>query len=812
MNCPAKGFIPPGAGGIGPFFALYVKPHRGAAVTRVLEGVIPEEQYEGGSGAVAVNAGLPRFRQAEFHAAYPLSQVVLADQDVPVRVRLEAFNPFVPGDADTSGLPVAVLRYVLINPSNRAVEAAVCGMIPNFIGADGSTPSGFAWDGTPQFTGHMRGNHNEFRQGPGLQGVYMSSRELDPASEQWGSLALSVCTGRGVQVTHRTAWAERGWGESLKDFWEDFAADGRLEDRLPGKVPDPKATLAAKVRIPARSERAITFLITWHFPNRQKWFPAPAGAVGARSGGVGNYYTGAHENAWKAALSIASALPGLEERTVRFVRSFCECDLPAVVKEAALDNLSTLRTQTTFRTADGFLFGWEGCHDHKGSCHGSCTHVWNYENALGFLFGSLSRGMRRVEFEHATLDNGLMCFRVGLPLSSARETPKAAADGQMGAIMRLYRDWTLSGDDAFLKSLWPQVRRALEFCWVPGGWDADQDGVMEGCQHNTMDVEYYGPNPQMGLWYLGALRATEEMARHLGEPEFASTCRGLYERGRNWIEQNLFNGEYYEHQIQPPHAPVAEGLRVGMGGSAMEPEFQLGAGCLVDQLVGQYMAHAAGLGYLINPKQARTTLRSIMKYNFKKDFSGHFNHYRSFALNDESALVMASYPHGKRPSVAFPYETEVMTGFEYTAAAGMLYEGLRAEGLTCIQAIRDRYDGHKRNPFDEAECGHHYARAMASWTPVLALTGFHYSAVTGTLAFAASKRPVNWFWSTGEAWGRCRQQPHRGAMRVTLSVEHGAVRFHQLRLIGFGEAGFKAAVLRAGQTRCFLVQPSKQKV
>ena len=213
--------------------------------------------------------------------------------------------------------------------------------------------------------------------------------------------------------------------------------------------------------------------------------------------------------------------------------------------------------------------------------------------------------------------------------------------------MKLYRDWQLSGDDAMLRMLWPKARKALEFCWIPGGWDADQDGVMEGCQHNTMDVEYYGPNPQMEGWYLGALRACEEMARYLGEADFAAQCRDLFERGKAWTDAHLFNGEYYEQEVRPPASEdsVAPGLRVGMGAVDLDqPAFQLGAGCLVDQLVGQYMAHVCGLGYLLDPRHARTTLRSILKHNWRSGFYDHFNNMRSYALGDESALLMGAYP------------------------------------------------------------------------------------------------------------------------------------------------------------------------
>ncbi len=424
-----------------------------------------------------------------------------------------------------------------------------------------------------------------------------------------------------------------------------------------------------------------------------------------------------------------------------------------------------------------------------------------------------------------------MSFRTNLPLprdaSTAAASPvwgKAAADGQLGCLMKLYRDWQLSGDDSLLRSLWPQARKALEFCWMPHGWDADQDGVMEGCQHNTMDVEYYGPNPQMGIWYLGALRAMEEMGRAVGETALADKCRRLFENGRAWLDAHLFNGEYYEHEIRPPltEDAVAPGLRIGSGAIDLaHPELQLGAGCLVDQLVGQFMAHVCGLGYLVDPEHIRTTLDSLMKYNFKPDFYGHFNHLRSFVLNEESALVMASYPHGKRPRRPFPYYNEVMTGFEYTAGVHMLYEGQTANGLKVISAIRRRYDGHQRSPFDEAECGHHYARAMASWAAVLALTGFHYSGVEQRITFAPSPSPFQEgrrpplrvpeplgdtrrgegacgegtvdgaapvFWSNGDAWGRCTQTPAVDGMQVEIEVLGGKLALRQVTLTGLGAA------------------------
>ncbi len=777
VNRPAKGFVPGQRFSGKPFFALWVKPKGGEAVSRALEGPLDLSLYEGASGSDAANHGLPRFADCSFAAAYPLGQVQLSDPQVPVRVRLEAFNPLVPTDADASGLPVAVLRYHMYNPTQRKIDVAVCGSLPNFVGSDGSE-------------GVANKNRNRFRQRKNISGLFLDSRGVDPQTAQWGSLALTTTARSGLSA--RTAWLKAGWGTSLLDFWDDFTDDGRLENRRTGDQDAPMASLAVSTSIAPGQSKAITFLLTWHFPNRMTWTPSE-GDCCSEEDTIGNYYTTQFSDAWDAAAKIAPQLNRLEKQTLSFVGAFCRCDLPQEVKESALANLSTLRSQTCFRTPDGHFFGWEGCVDDSGCCLGSCTHVWNYEQATAFLFGDLARSMREIEFLHAMRADGMMSFRVYLPLSRALDFDKAAADGQMGCVVKVFREWQLSGDDAFLQKLYPQVVKALEFCWIKGGWDADQDGVMEGCQHNTMDVEYYGPNPQMGFWYLAALRAAEEMAHYLDDSDFAERCRGLFDRGSRWLDEHLFNGEYYEHHIEPPLrvSDVAASLRLGMGGKILDtPDYQLGPGCLVDQLVGQLLAHVCGLGYLADKRHVRKTLKSIWKYNRCASLKNHFNCMRSYALDDEAALLMASYP-GERPRNPFPYFTEVMTGFEYTAAIGMLYEGQESTGLQAIRDIRSRYDGRKRSPFDEAECGHHYARAMVSWAAVLALTGFRYSGVEQQMHFAPREGTA--FWSTGYAWGTCKIEQDTTNAEIELHVLHGSLPLRRFTLTGYGSHVFPRA-------------------
>ena len=790
VNRPAKGFNPGPAQNRAPFFSIYTECN-GVKDIRLLEGPAPLYEYEGFSGNVKTsNHGMPRFENATFDAAYPFGQVNLNDPDLPVSVRIKAFNPLIPGDADKSGIPIAVLRYEVKNNSNQDMDVSICGSMQNFIGEDGSQNQR-DWTGTKIPIG-AKNNKNIFKQEESFKGIFMVSEGVDKNAEQWGTIALTTTE---QNVSYRTNWMRQHWGTSVLDFWDDFSEDGVLEECPQIGENKPMASLAARVKLKPGETREISFFITWHFPNRKAW----------ASSMMKNYYTFQYEDAWDVIRKTVPELNQLEQETNDFVTTFCESDLPDVVKEAALFNISTLRTQTCFRTDDGYFYAWEGCNDNSGCCHGSCTHVWNYEQAMGFLFAELAKKRREIEFGLATDENGLMSFRVNLPKENIRGFGRAAADGQMGAIMKMYRDWQLSGDESFLKKLYPNVKRALQFCWIPGGWDADIDGVMEGTQHNTMDVEYYGPNPQMGIWYLGALRAVEEMSRFLGDIDFADNCATLYANGRKWLDENLFNGEYFIHEIRPPKNTdeIAPSLIVGMGGGdKFNPDYQLGEGCLVDQLVGQFMAHVCGLGYLVEPDHVKTTLQSIMKYNYREKLRDHFNCFRTFALGDESALLMASYPY-ERPQNPFPYFTEVMTGFEYTAAVGMLYEGQLENGLKCIKNIRDRYDGKKRSPFNEAECGHHYGRAMASWAAVLALSEFHYSAVTQNVRITSKNG--TYFWSNGSSYGSVKVEGKGGAKTIQLKIQKGELKLKSFFVKGFGKSEFKQKEIKAGDIVKFQV-------
>jgi len=784
MNVPAKNYSTVTTGNDAPFFAIYTKEKNEDPKSKALLGPIHYANFQHYEGRAVDHHGLPRFRNASFESTYPFGMVNLSDSTMPVKVKMIGYNPFIPGNSDASGIPIAIIKYEIENISNSTIDVSVSGNIRNFIGKDGREYI-TDWKGDYIPVG-AKNNKNIYRSNNKFSGIYMYSDSVDKASPAWGTMALTTPLEENGRITYRTSSTKNSWGNALLDFWDDFSSDGLLVEKEKLIDNDPMASLAVSKTLKAGEKKTFTFYFTWHFPNRFAWSESR----------VGNYYTTQYADAWNVTEKEIDQLPGLTQKTLDFVNALIGSSYPAVIKEAALFNLSTLRSQTVFRTEDGKMFGWEGVMDRYGSCKGSCTHVWNYEQATAFLFSDLARTMREVEFAYAMRENGHMGFRTKLPLvPSASGIRLAAADGQMGTIMKFYREWQLSGDSVFLAKHWPQVKAALSFAWIENGWDANADGVMEGVQHNTMDVEYFGPNPQMQLWYLGALRAGEELAIYMKDDAFAKKCRNLFESGSKWTDENLFNGEYYIHKIEIPDSKdkIADGLMLGQKRRSIDnPDYQLATGCLVDQLVGQYMSHVLGLGYLVKEENVKTTLQSILKYNKKESMFEHFNNMRSYAMGDEKALLMASWPRGGRPKVPFPYWSEVMTGFEYTAATGMLYEGMQQEGLDIIKNIRDRYDGQRRNPFDEAECGHHYARAMASWSGIIQQSGFHYSAVNKSIGF--TNKEGKYFWSNGSSWGLCEISEEKKSYQINFTVKYGKIELKEFTIENNETEEFKQIV------------------
>ena len=763
------------------FASIWVKVGEGKPVVRVLESRLQPPYERNPSGLGSDNApGLPRLAEATFTGAYPFARIAFADPEVPVEVRLEAFNPLVPLDVDASGWPLAVLRYSIRNAGTAAARVGIAWSIENPVGKEGRQAA--------------------FRQSSGLSGLYMDNPFLPASDPMKGTFALCAMGAPEGSISYLRGWKRTGWWNGVLTFWDDFSDDGALDSNSPAAMP--VGSLAVTQTIPAAGAASVSFLLAWHFPNRSPdrcGWPAPEGVP--KTTVVGNAYTVRFKDAWDVSRQAAEELPKLEARTRAFAQAMEASTLPPAVLDAASSTLSTLRTNTGFRTADGEFHAFEGCGDHEGCCHGSCTHVWNYEQATAQLFPTLAHSLRESEFLRNTDTNGLMGFRSYLP-DGKQIWQMAAADGQMGCIIKLYRDWKLSGDTDWLRRLWPNAKRALEFAWIENGWDGNRDGVAEGVQHNTYDVEFYGPNPLCGIYYLGALRAGEEMARVVGDQDSAAEYHRLFENGSHWFDQNLFNGEFYIQKVEGrPADQIAPGLRIGMGAANMlAPDYQMGNACLADQLLGQMQAYVAGLGYLLDEAHVRTALKSVYKYNYRSDLSNHPGLERTYALNDEGGVLVATYPLGNRPEIPFPYFGEVWTGMDYQFAATLAFAGMMPESLRVIESARERHDGERRNPWNEQECGHHYARALASWACFAGWSGFRYSAPERELSLMPRTRrqAFRCFWSVPSGWGSFTHTLKPQEQRLSVQVAEGSIAVQRLAVNGLSKGPFSKVSAQLG--------------
>jgi non-lysosomal glucosylceramidase len=762
------------------FPSLFVHAQGSEPYSVILERRLlpPYDLQEEGLGSANV-PGLPRLAEAHFHGSFPISRIEFEDRDCPVKVSLEAFSPFQPIDAEASGLPCVVLSYEIHNPSAASVEAVVAWSISNPVGQSES-------------------RRNEHRTADGVAGLLMTDPSLPKDDARHGSFALAALVPVDGATEVLTSWKGGSeWQVGPHSFWFDhFTKTGHLGAAQEPSVP--VGSVGIRQKIPGGGKSLFRFLLTWRFPNRTAercGWEAPAGKEKEL---LGNFYCTQFQDAWAVAEHVCANLSQLEARTRNFVTALRDSTLPDAVKDAATANLTTLVSNTSFRIADGSFHGFEGCGDKAGLGFGTCTHVWNYEAVTQFLFPSLARSMRETNFGYATDAEGHMDFRHKLPLGY-EHSGAAAADGQMGQLVKLYFDWISLGDDEWLRRQWPAAKRALAYAWRPGGWDEARSGVMDGVQHNTYDVEFYGANSMCTGWYLAALRAMERMAEAMGDGGLASDCRRLCEQGSRWIDANLFNGEFYIQKIRSiPPEKIAAGLREGMGtNDTIRPQFQLGDGCFIDQLIGQHHATIAGLGELLDANNIRKALESIYRYNYKSTLVRHASVERVYALNDEPAAVICDFTKGARPETPMPYYAETWTGLEYSVAVLMMTHGMVDQGIEFFGNVRSRYDGEKANPFDEAEYGRHYARPMASWAAIPALSGFHYDARLGRMELLPkiSVRKFQCFWSIPGAWGSFVSS----SREVAITPVVGSVRLHELLIgPGFGESQGNLTVTSGG--------------
>ena len=445
------------------FALLHVKGPKG--VTKLLEGPMPAERiYNQGLRAKGYDGGgfedLPRFEKCSFRGEYSFGRVRLADRAVPLGVEITGWNPFVPLDDKNSSIPCAILEYTLTNRSKTKVDYEFSYHLSHLA------PGPNGWRDT-------------FSSSVGGMGVFFSNA-AHRNHEQFGSAALAV-------VDHRprikAAWFRGRYFDALTGLWREVST-GRFRSNRGTVRPLETNKSGGSILLAGslNSGASVTYpiIITWYFPNVHWHYSETTNdrcglERGRRKGRVPAprwrpYYTSQWSNALEAAVYVKERYTSLRARTQAFHDALFASTLPSYVLDAVSANLAIIKSPTVLRQENGNLWVWEGCGHNSGCCGGSCTHVWNYAQAIAHLFPQLARTLREGELLRSMDERGHVAFRAALPDGPIGHSHHAACDGQLGGVMKLYRDWLICGDRRWLEKMYPSggPRRQLDTNNSPG--------------------------------------------------------------------------------------------------------------------------------------------------------------------------------------------------------------------------------------------------------------------------------------------------------------------------------------------------------
>ena len=731
----------------------------GKKISRVLEGFVPIPRVNGvnvrgfdgaSNGMAGKSYGLPRFRECTYSARFPFPHISLRDDAVPFSVGIEGFSPFIPANADDSSLPMASLRYTFRNDTDEALDAVFYYSVVHYCRND------------PLLMGYPGGEEKYFIW-PVQNGFVMEQQAYDGCGYKAGAFSITADGDVHTDVDFYRGMDRDGAFDCMTMRWNSIEA-GEVCSKAAEDGKFQGGGIAVPIHVEAHGSSSVTVRFCWYVPESDLRYGATL--EGQPVEYYKPWYAGKYASITEVTEDFAARYAQLYQETRKFSDTLYASELPDEIMDAIGANLTILKSTTVLRQEDGRFWAFEGTADILGSCEGSCSHVWNYAQAVPHLFPELERTLRETELHEDMDAAGHQQFRTSLPIRENAHTFHAASDGQLGGIMKMYREWRISGDTQWLAAHWDLMITSLEYCIRT--WDKTEQGVLREPHHNTYDIEFWGADAMCSSFYLGALKAVSEMGSALGKN--TERYETLYRKGREYVETILWNGEYF---IQIPESTTLEAKFETNGDPVMEKEgakYQYGNGCLSDGVCGAWLAKMCGLGDILDAEKVKRHLLSVYTYNLRRDLSGHANPQRAgYALWDEGGLLLCSWPKHDKPSLPFIYSDEVWTGIEYQVASHLASFGYRQEALDIVTILRARYDGEKRNPYAEVECGYWYARALASYGLLQGFTGVRYDAVTKTLYAGAGEYKV--FLATATGYGLVTSKDGK----ITLDVVSGEI-------------------------------------
>ncbi len=585
--------------------------------------------------------------------------------------------------------------------------------------------------------GHISVDNIEFSNSP----VDAPTITIDKSHAYFGNLALSVFDGNAI-----------GTADDSKNDLK--YAEAKLGEKLNG-------ALTSSMTLQPGESKEVVFVLSWYFPNRplsykgSEWNkPLPP-----NSPAIGNMYANWYNSSLDVADQLRENYAELSQKTHDFHDTYYnQTTLPYWLIQRIMMPISTLATETCQWWATDKFWAWEGV----GSCEGTCTHVWGYAQAMAALFPELERNLReRTDYSVSLQEDGGILSRNG--------EHGVLIDGHASVILRMYREHLMSKNNFFLARNWDKIKRSIQYIIRE---DGNEDGLIVKTQPNTYDISFNGANTYVGGLYLAALRAGEKMAYIMKDTVAANYYKKIYTAGSENTMDRLWNGEYFFQDVDEKEYP----------------KYQYGKGCLSDQLFGQTWASLYRLGDIYPTDAINKALQSIWKFNWTNDVKAQSEAHlpeRYYAHSGEPGLFICTWPYSKHPGEdGVRYRDEVWTGIEYQVATEMIERNMIDEGLAIVKGIHSRYDGKKHNPWNEIECGDHYARAMASYGVLQAIQGYWYDGPKGIIGFdpKIEKNNITGFFNAAEGWGNISQIRKNGKQTNSIEVKYGRLYLDKLQV------------------------------
>jgi non-lysosomal glucosylceramidase len=669
-----------------------------------------------------------------FEATYPVATIRYISKNLPLEVSLKAFSPFIPGDELNSGLPATIQSISFKNSSPDLVTVDVIGWLENKMFLNTAKEKN-------DFKRENKLLDNSFCKGIALE-CFVTDKDLEKAPD-FGNMSFATL-GKSVTRIIDAAKSNDPHVQQIKDFINSS-----------GKEDGPIAVIASTHVLKPNQKATADFIISWYTPNISFPNNGPNQSMTVQ-GADSHYYTSHFADAASVAGYIAEKYRFLKQQTMLWMDTWYDSTLPWWFMERTFMNISTLATTTSHRFKSGRFYAWEGV----GCCHGTCTHVYQYAQAMARIFPGLERDTRErvdlgIGFDEST---GMIRIR--------GEKTGPSIDGQAGTVLRIYREYLMSKDGSILRNNWEKIKKAVVFIMQQ---DKNNDGMEDTPMENTLDALWSGEISWIvGLCIAGVL-AGQKLAEEMNDEAFASSCKEYVEKGRKNMEQYLFNGEYFIHRPDP-----AIGKK-GVGSYNT---------CHIDQVYGQSWAWQVGIGRILDKEKTMSALHALWKYNYMPDVGPYIKQHpggRFYAMAGEGGMVMNTNPanddkpYGEAKAWQIGYFSECMSGFEYQVAAHMMAEGMIDESLVLTKTIHDRYHAFKRNPFNEIECSDHYARAMTSYGVFINACGFTYHGPQGHIGFAPKINPEKFAapFTAAVGWGSFSQQRNKKSYAAQLKVKQG---------------------------------------